>query len=333
MRLGAANPIGRREFIALVAGASVAWRHAARGQQPAIPVIGFVRSSSLESVGNLVAAFRQGLKETGFVEGQNVAIEFRSAEDRYEELPLIVAELIRRPVAILVANIGAAQIAKAATTTIPIVFAAGSDPVKDNLVASYNLPGGNVKGVSFLNSDLGAKKLELIRSLRPGTGTLGVLENPNSLISQSERLDTVMAAQSIGQRTVVLKVATEADFDAAFATLDRERAGALLVTGDALFLSRGSKLIALAARYAIPTIYSESLIVQAGGLMSYGASITDAYRQVGIYAGRILKGARPADMPVLQPTKFEFVINLRTAKALGLAVPQSLQLRADEVIQ
>ena len=323
----------RREFIALFGSATFTWRLAAQGQQPTVPVIGFVRSSSLDSVGNLVAAFRQGLKEAGFVDGQNIVIEFRSAEDHYEKLPLIIADLIRRPVAVLVANSAAAKAAKAATTTIPIVFAVGSNPIKDNLVASYNRPGGNATGVSFLNSDLGAKKLELIRYLLSGTGTLGVLENPNSPISQSEREDAVAMAQSTGQRTIVFNVTTEPDFDAAFAALGRERAGALLVTGDALFLSRRNKLVALAARYAIPTIYSESLIVEAGGLMSYGASITDSYRQVGIYTGRILKGEKPADMPVLQPTKFELVINLKTAKALGLTIPQSLLLRADELIQ
>ena len=260
-------------------------------------MIGFVRSSSLEAVANFVAAFRQGLKETGYVDGQNVLIEFRSAEDHVEKLPLIIADLIRRPVAVLVANSAAAQAAKAATTTIPIVFAVGGNPVKDNLVASYNRPGGNATGVSFLNSELGAKKLELIRYLLPGAGTLGVFEIPNNPLSQSEVMDAVTTARASGQRTIVLNVNTEPDFDTAFATLGRERAGALLVTGGALFLSRRNKLIALAARYAIPTIYSERLIVEAGGLMSYGASITDAYRQVGIYTGRILKGEKPADLP------------------------------------
>ena len=325
--------MSRRKFIALVASAVVASRLAAQAQQLPMPVIGFVRSSSLDSVGNLVAAFRQGLKEKGFVEGQNVLIDFRSAEDHYERLPSIIADLIRRPVAVLVANSAAAREAKVVTTVIPIVFAIGSNPVKDNLVASYNRPGGNATGVSFLNSDLGAKKLELIVNLVPGTGILGVLENPNSYISQSERMDAVRAAHTIGKRTIVLSVSNEPDFDAAFATLGRERAGALLVTGDALFLSRRNKLIALAARYAIPTIYSESLIVEAGGLMSYGASITDAYRLVGIYTGRILKGEKPADLPVIQPTKFELVINQKTAKALALKIPQSLLLRADEVIK
>ena len=323
----------RREFIAFFSSATFTWRLAAQAQQPSVPVIGFVRSSSVDSVGNLVAAFRQGLKEAGFVDGQNVVIEFRSAEDHYERLPLIIADLIRRPVAVLVANSAAAKAAKAATTTVPIVFAVGSDPTKDNLVASYNRPGGNATGVSFLNSDLGAKKLELVRYLLSGTQTLAVLENPNSPISQSERVAAVTTAQSTGQRTIVLNVSTEPDFDTAFVTLGRERVGALLVTGDALFLSRRNKLVALAARYAIPTIYSESLIVEAGGLMSYGASITDSYRQVGVYTGRILKGEKPADMPVLQPTKFELVINLKTAKALGLTIPQSLLLRTDQLIQ
>jgi len=305
----------------------------ARAQAVPAPLIGFVRTSSIESIGNLVAAFRQGLKEEGFVEGQNVAIEFRSADDHYERLPAIVAELIRKPVAVLVANTEAAKVAKAATQSIPIIFAVGADPVRDNLVASFNRPGGNVTGVSFVNSKLGAKKLEFIRYFLSSDATVGVLENPDSRISREEREDAAEAARALGQRITVLRVRTENDFDAAFATLGRERAGALLVTGDALFLSRRRALIALAARYSIPTIYSESLIVEAGGLVSYGASITDAYRQVGVYTGRILKGEKPASLPVLQPTTFDLVINAKTAKALGVAIPQSLLLIANQVIQ
>ena len=323
----------RRDFINLFGGALAASALGARAQQSTMPMIGFVRSSSLDSVANLVAAFRQGLKETGYIEGQNVVIEFRSADDHVERLPAIIAELVRRQVAVLVGNNASAQAAKTATSTIPIVFATGGDPVKDNLVASYNRPGGNATGVSFLNSNLGAKKLELIRYLLPSKGTIGVLENPNSPISKLERADVLTGANAGGQRTIVLNASTEADFDTAFATLVRERAGALVVTGDALFLSRRNRLIALSARHVVPTIYSEKLIVEAGGLMSYGASITDAYRQVGVYTGRILKGEKPADLPVLQPTKFELVINLKSAKAIGLTIPQALLLRADEVIQ
>lgn len=323
----------RRDFINLVGGALTASALEVRAQKPPMPMIGFVRSSSIESVANLVAAFRDGLKETGYVEGQNVTIEFRSADDHVEKLPAIIAELIRRQVTVLVTNTPAARIAKASTTTIPIVFAAGNDPVRDKLVASYNRPGGNLTGISFFNTSLGAKKLELIRYLVPKDGAIGVLENPSSPSSVEERMDAVSAAQALGQRAVVLGAATETDFDTAFAKLLRERAAALVVTGDALFLSRRKRLVATAARYAVPTIYSEKLIVDAGGLMSYGASIADAYRQVGVYTGRILKGEKPADMPVLQSSKFDLVINVTTAKAMGWTIPQSLLVRADEVIQ
>jgi ABC-type uncharacterized transport system substrate-binding protein len=306
---------------------------ATEGQQSTIPMIGFVRSSSIETVGHMVTAFRQGLKDTGYVEGQNVTIEFRSADDNYDKLSAIIAELIRRHAAVIVANTVAAQLAKAATTTVPIVFATGGDPVGENLVASFNRPGRNVTGVSFLGSNLGGKKLELIRALVPKARTIGVLENPNSPISQTERMDVLIAARTVGQRAIVLRASTEDDFEIAFATLVRERAGALLVTGDALFNSRRDRLIALAARHAVPTIHSEKPFVDAGGLMSYGANIAEAYRQVGVYSGRILKGERPADLPVMQPTKFDLVINLKTAKALGLTIPQSVLVRADEVIQ
>jgi putative ABC transport system substrate-binding protein len=261
-----------------------------------------------------------------------VVIEFRSAEDHYERLPAIIAELIRQPVAVLVANHAAAQIAKATTTTVPIVFATGGDPVKDNLVGSLGRPGRNITGVSFLGN-LGSKKLELLRELVPKARTVGVLVNPDSPPSQAERMDVLTAAQAVGQRVTVLNVRQEGDFDTAFATLVHERAAALLVTGDALFTSRRDKLVALSARHAVPTIHTEMLFVEAGGLMKYGASITDAYRQVGIYTGRILKGEKPADLPVVQPTRFELVLNLKTAKALGLTIPPSLLLRADRLIE
>ena len=306
---------------------------AAEAQQPRMPVVGFVRSSSIEAVPHMVAAFRQGLKDTGYVEGQNVAIEFRSAEDHYDRLPAIIAELIRLPVAVLVANANAAQLARGATTTVPIVFAIGGDPVKANLVASLGRPGGNITGVSFLGSNLGSKKLQLLRELVPKARAVGVLVNPDSASSQEERMDVLTAAQAVGQRVIVLNVRKEGDFDTAFSNLVHERAGALLVTGDALFTSRRHKLVALAARHAVPTIHTEMLFVEAGGLMKYGASITDAYRQVGIYTGRILKGEKPADLPVVQPTKFELVINLKTAKALGLTIPPSVLGRADQVIE
>jgi putative tryptophan/tyrosine transport system substrate-binding protein len=321
----------RRSFIGSVAAGFLAGPFAVRAQQPTMPVIGFVRSSSLDDAAGLVAAFRQGLQETGYVDGQNVAIEFRSADDHYEKLPAIMAELIRRHAAVLVVNSIAARAAKAATTTIPIVFAGGGDVI--HLVTSFSRPGGNITGVSFLASDLGAKNLELIHSIVPNATAIGVLENPNSPSSESERINLAAAAHALGQRVIILNSSSEHDFDAAFARLVQERAGALLVTADALFYGRRDKLIALASRHTVPTIYSNRDYVAAGGLMSYGASITDAYRQVGVYTGRILKGQKPADLPVTQPTKVELAINLKTAKALGLTIPQSVLVRADEVIQ
>ena len=316
----------RRTFVSAVALALLAVPRLSRAQQP---VIGFVRSSSIEAVPHMVAAFRQGLRETGYVEGQSVAIEFRSAEDDYARLQVIIAELVRRPVAVLVANSTAARLAKAATTTIPIVFANAGDPVRDGLVASLNRPGGNMTGVSFLGSDLGGKKLELLRALVPKARTIGVMENPNSAVTQSERMEVQTAARATGQRVIVVGAGTEQDFETAFTTLTRERAGGLLVTGDALFASRKGKLVALAARHRLPTIHTDRTVVEAGGLMSYAASIADAYHQVGVYTGRILKGEKPGDLPVMQPTKFELTINARTAKTLGLAISPSLKLQAD----
>jgi putative ABC transport system substrate-binding protein len=298
-----------------------------------MPLIGFVRSSSLDEVGDLVAAFRQGLKETGYIEGQNIAIEFRSADDQYEKLPTIIAELIRRRAAVLVVNTIAARAAKAATTTIPIVFAGGGDPVRDNLVASFNRPGGNITGVSFLNSDLAAKNLELIRSLVPNAMAIGVLENPSNPGSQSERVNVAAAAQTIGQRVIDLTSSSEHDFDAAFATLVQLRAGAVVVAADAFFTARREQFVTLEARYAVPAIHEWREFVTAGGLMSYGPSLADAYRLAGIQTGKILNGAKPANLPVQQSTKFDLAINLKTAKVLGLKIPQSLLARADEVIQ
>jgi len=323
----------RRTFIGSIAGGLLTMPLAARAQQAAVPLIGFVRSSSLRDSDKLVAAFRQGLKDTGFIEGQNVALEFRSADDRYEKLPIIVGDLLRRHVSVLVANAIAAQAAKAETSTVPIVFATGGDPVRDKLVTSFNRPGENITGVSFFTATLGAKKLELLRELVPKATTVGVLQNPTDRASQAETSDVVTAARAVGQRVIVQSAGNEHELESAFASLVRERAGALLVTGDALFYSWRGKLIALAARYSIPTIYYLRDFVADGGLISYGASITDAYRQVGIYTGRILKGEKPADLPVIQPTNFELVINMKTAKALGMTIPQSVLLRADEVIQ
>ena len=324
----------RRAFLRLVAAGLLASPHAAEAQGSTAPVIGFVRSSSLKGAESFVAAFRQGLEETGYRDGQNVTIELRSAEDQYERLPEIVGGLVRRPVAVLVANATAAQACKAATTTIPIVFATGADPVTDDkLVPSFNRPGGNITGITFLSNSLGPKKLELLRDVIPGTKTLGLLENPKSPPSRSERATVVAAARAIGQHLVVVHATQEKELDGAFDTLVRERAGGLLVTGDALFTSRRDRVLALASRHAIPTIHSERQLVEAGALLSYGTSLIDAYRLVGVYAGRILKGEKPGDLPVIRGTRFEMGVNLKTAKALGITVPATVVARADHLVE
>ena len=325
--------IGRRELLAAIGGAAAAWSSAARAQQPAMPVVGFLRSASLADVAHLVAAFRRGLQETGYTEGQNVAIEYRSAEDHLDRLPALVDDLIRRSVAVIVGNHNAALAAKAATTAVPIVVVTGADPVRDHLVASLNRPGANVTGVSFLANELGPKRLDLLRQLVPNATTIAMLVNPGSPDTEAERRDVQAAAQAISQQLIILDVNSEREIESAFTVLMQRRAGALLAGTGAFTNSHRKRIVALAAKHAIPTIYSLREYVTAGGLMSYAASITDAYRQAGIYAGRILRGEKPADLPVMQSTKIELVINLKTAKALGLAIPDKLLALADEGIE
>jgi putative tryptophan/tyrosine transport system substrate-binding protein len=325
----------RREFITLLGGAAAALPRAARAQQPAMPVIGFLNPASPDGFVDRLRGFRQGLKDTGYVDGENVTIEYRWAENDIERLPLLAADLVRRQVNVIAAFAGdiPALAAKAATTTIPIVFLNGADPVKSGLVASLNRPGGNVTGISLLAGTVNAKRLDLIRELVPRVALVAVLNNPIVTEAETRLRDLQGAARTLGLRLLFQTVRSERELDAAFATIADQKAGALFVDGNPFFVSRRDQLIGLAARQMLPTMYFEREFAAAGGLMSYGTNFADAYRQAGIYIGRILKGTKPADLPILQPTKFDFVINLQTAKALGIEVPDKLLALADEVIE
>jgi putative ABC transport system substrate-binding protein len=326
--------MNRRAFISLLAGAA-AWPLAARAQQARMPVIGVLGATTAHGYAAQLAAFRRGLNEAGFLEGRDVAIEYRWAEDQYERLPELAADLVRRQVAVI-ATIGgnaASMAAKAATRTIPIVFHGSVDPVEAGFVASLNRPGGNLTGVVTLNIDTGQKRVELIHELVPAASTIGLILNPTNAVAEAQTKDLQAAARTLGLKLHVLQASTEAEFEPAFAALKQLRAGGLVIGTDGFLVSRSEQLAALTLRHALPAIFQYRAFVEAGGLMSYGGSVTDSYRLSGIYTGRILKGEKPADLPVQQATKVELIINLKTAKALGLTVPLPLLGRADEVIE
>jgi len=325
----------RRAFIALLGASAATWPFVARAQQPAMPMVAFLNSASPGGgYGPIVAAFRQGLKEAGYVEGQNVTVEYRWAEGQYDRVPMIALELVGRQVAVLVANTPGVLALKAAITTTPIVFTTAGDPVQIGLVASMSRPGGNVTGATILAVELVPKRLELAHELVPTASVIAALINPaNRSTAEPQSRDLQAAARTLGLQLHVVHASTERDFDTVFASLARLRPGALVIGSDAFFISRNEQLATLAVRHAMPTIFQDRAFAAAGGLMSYGGSLAEAYRQAGIYTGRILKGEKPADLPVIQPTKFELIINLKTARTLGLEVPPPLLARADEVIE
>jgi putative ABC transport system substrate-binding protein len=327
--------VRRREFIKLLGGTAVGWPRIAQAQNPAIPVVGFLSSASSGPFASRVSAFRQGLSETGYVEGRNVAIEYRWAESRNDRLPALAADLVARKVNVIVAGGGTppALAAKAATTTIPIVFSIGNDPVQMGLIASLNRPGGNITGVTNLSGQIGPKRLELLHEVVPAATIIALLINPNNPAAETQSTELQPAARTLGLQLHVLRVNAERDFDAAFASLVQLRAGGLVIGADAVFNTQSEQLAALALHHAVPTIFQFREFAAAGGLMSYGDSSTEPFRQVGVYTGRILKGEKPVDLPVQQSTKVELIINLKTARALGLTVPQLLLGRADEVIE
>jgi len=329
----------RREFItlvggSLVGGAATSWPRAARAQQPAMPAIGYLSGGRLEGQTDTTAAFKQGLSETGYIEGKNVAIEYRWANGQYEQLPALAADLVHHQVAVIATVTPVAALAaKQATTSIPIVFTTGSDPVRDGIVPSLNRPGGNITGATFFSNLLTAKRLELLHQLVPNANVIAVLLNPKNLNVELEKKETQEAARALGLQLVPVQASTEREIDDLFANLAQQHVGGVLASGDVLFSDRRQQIAELAVRHTVPTCFAGRLQVVAGGLMSYGARNTDTFRQAGNYVGRILKGEKPSELPVQQPTKFEFVINLQTAKALGLTIPHNLLVLADEVIE
>jgi putative tryptophan/tyrosine transport system substrate-binding protein len=332
---GARSSVRRREFISLLVGGAAAWSLAARAQQPAVPVIGVLRAQSSEGIERTLAPFRQGLTETGFVEGRNVALDIRTADNDYSRLPELAADLVRRRVAVIYASGGSvsALAAKAATASIPIVFGMGDDPVRSGVVASLNRPGGNVTGSAFLSTELGPKRLGLIRELVPAAARYAALVNPDNPATDSIVANLRAAAAALGKPIEVFTARNAREIDLAFADIVRSGADALVVGGSSLFPNRRVQIATLAAHHRLPAIYYDRETVEVGGLMSYGANIQESNRQAGIYVGRILKGEKPADLPVIQSVKFEFVLNLQTARTLGLTVPTTLLAQADEVIE